>query len=336
MKIAFVDQAYHEKTKSNDFFKNFLEANFNVDYLWIYTWQDKNLDFDAVNRLNYDAIIFFQVIPRPGKLKLFTCQNLIFVPMYDSVITKSNFNWFMHQIHGVKVISFSKFLYDKLVPIKFDALHVKYYPPQTPLSSQGEKLNIFFWQRSDEVNWNLVKKLIKAEDVASFTLRKAFDRDETFVYPSEIDMKRYNIKIEEGWMEKEEYLEMLKSSNLFIAPRAAEGIGLSFLEAMAFNVPILAPDAPTMNEYVAHGETGYLYDINDPRFIDFSNIDRVRNALKRDMVKGKTEWDASKESILAFIKKNNGKKFNIYRALFNIVFSVKEVFLKLTQSTDKS
>lgn len=327
MKIAFIDQAYHEKTKSNDFFKDFLESHFQVDYHWIYTWQDRKLDYDLINASNYDAILFFQVIPRPGKIRLFKCKNLIFVPMYDSVISKGNFNWLLYQIQGVRIISFSAFLHQKLASLRFDVLHVKYYPDLFPAESKGEKLNVFFWQRSDEINWGLIKKLIRKEDVEKFTIRKAFDRDENFVQPSDLEMEEYNIKIVEGWMEKEEYLDLLQACNLFIAPRAAEGIGLSFLEAMSFNIPILAPDAPTMNEYVIHGLNGYLYDVNNPNYIDFSTIGLIRHHLKNDMNKGKKEWDDSKVSILNFIKKRNSVKSYFFKPIVNFVFAIREIFM---------
>lgn len=335
MKVAFVDQAYHEKTKSSDFFKEFLESNFQVDYHWIYTWKDRKLDYDSINGSNYDAIIFWQVIPKPGKMRRFTCQNLIYIPMYDSVITKSDFNWYLYQIQGVKIISFSKFLYHRLVSLKFKVLHVKYYPELNPKVSEGEKLNIFFWQRSDEVNWDLVKKLVKKEDVVKFTLRKAFDRNDSFTLPSAVEKKNYNLKIVEGWLEKEEYMEMLKTSNLFLAPRGAEGIGLSFLEAMSYNIPILAPDAPTMNEYITHGINGYLYDINDPKSIDFSTIATVRNNLRKGMEQGKIEWEASKKPILSFIKKRNRKRFNLYRSLFHQLIFVKDILTDLKKTIYK-
>lgn len=327
MKIAFVDYTYHKKTKSSGFFKEFLEFNFKVDYYWISTWKDGKFDYDSINASNYDAIIFWQVIPNPGKMRLFKCQNLIYIPMYDNVITKSNFNWLLYRFQQVKIISFSEFLYKRLLSLKFEVLHVKYYPDLNHFSSTGKKLNIFFWQRSDEVNWNFIKKLVNKDDVEKFILRKAFDNSENFVHPSDLDMKEYNIKIVEGWMGKEEYLKMLQTCNLFIAPRAAEGIGLSFLEAMSFNIPVLAPDAPTMNEYVIHGRNGYLYDFNNPTVIDFSTIGTIRSHLESDMKHGKKEWDNSKVSILNFIRDKKKKKFNIIKPIVNIIFSTREIFL---------
>jgi len=324
MKIAFIDLSYHKKTKSNDFFKDFLESNFEVEYHWIAGWKDRSLNINAINAANYDAIIFFQVILKPGEMKLFDCQNLIWVPMYDSVITKSLFNWFLYKIQGVKLISFSKFLHDKLAPIKFNSLHVKYFPKINSSDNKSERLNIFFWQRSNEVNWGLVKRLIKKEDVEKFILRKAFDRNENFITPSELEMKDYNIKIVEGWLEKEEYMEMLKSCNLFIAPRAAEGIGLSFLEAMSYNMPILAPDAPTMNEYVTHAVNGYLYDIDNPQVIDFSSLKTIRQNLKKDMVQGEINWEDDKKKIIEFIRKENKRKSNFFRSLFFLTTLLKD------------
>ncbi len=53
-----------------------------------------------------------------------------------------------------------------------------------------------------------------------------------------------------------EYLDMLAAANVFFAPRRAEGIGMSFLEAMAMGLCVVAPRGPTMSEYIENGRNG--------------------------------------------------------------------------------
>ena len=61
-------------------------------------------------------------------------------------------------------------------------------------------------------------------------------------------------------MPAEEYADLLGSCGLFAAPRRKEGIGLSFLDAMARGAFVLGYDSPTMNEYIRHAETGWLFN----------------------------------------------------------------------------
>jgi len=58
---------------------------------------------------------------------------------------------------------------------------------------------------------------------------------------------------------RNEYEKILCSKQIYIAPRIKEGIGLSFLSMAAGRV-VVAPNFPTMNEYIIHTENGYLYD----------------------------------------------------------------------------
>lgn len=58
---------------------------------------------------------------------------------------------------------------------------------------------------------------------------------------------------------------------IFIAPRDYEGIGLSFLEAMAMGKAVVGVNNPTMNEYIADGKIKYFFDLDNIKEIDFSN-----------------------------------------------------------------
>ena len=66
---------------------------------------------------------------------------------------------------------------------------------------------------------------------------------------------------ETHWFADHQQLQdLLTHQKVFIAPRLAEGIGMSFLEAMAMGCAVIAQDDATMNEYIVHGKTGILVD----------------------------------------------------------------------------
>jgi N-acetyl-alpha-D-glucosaminyl L-malate synthase BshA len=57
--------------------------------------------------------------------------------------------------------------------------------------------------------------------------------------------------------------EVLVGADLFLLPSESESFGLSALEAMACEVPVVASDAGGLPEVVADGETGYLLPVGD-------------------------------------------------------------------------
>lgn len=67
--------------------------------------------------------------------------------------------------------------------------------------------------------------------------------------------------------------ELLAISDLFLMPSSSESFGLSALEAMACEVPVISSNAGGLAEVNLHGETGYLSDIGDFK-------DMAANALK--------------------------------------------------------
>lgn len=67
--------------------------------------------------------------------------------------------------------------------------------------------------------------------------------------------------------------ELLAISDLFIMPSSSESFGLSALEAMACEVPVISSNAGGLPEVNIHGKTGYLSNIGDVE-------DMATNALK--------------------------------------------------------
>lgn len=67
--------------------------------------------------------------------------------------------------------------------------------------------------------------------------------------------------------------ELLAISDLFLMPSSSESFGLSALEAMACEVPVISSNAGGLAEVNIHGETGYLSNVGDVE-------DMAANALK--------------------------------------------------------
>lgn len=58
----------------------------------------------------------------------------------------------------------------------------------------------------------------------------------------------------------DDFHKKMSSCDVCIIPSRWEGLGLAFVEAMAFEMPIITTNYPPMNEYVRHGKSGLLVD----------------------------------------------------------------------------
>jgi len=105
------------------------------------------------------------------------------------------------------------------------------------------------------------------------------------------------------WFEdKNEYLNLVRDSNIFFAPRLYEGIGMSFLEAMSMGKCVVAPGNPTMNEYITHNKTGLLYDPNDPQPLDFSIAESLGKNARKYIEESYKKWNFNKNELMNFIE----------------------------------
>jgi N-acetyl-alpha-D-glucosaminyl L-malate synthase BshA len=63
--------------------------------------------------------------------------------------------------------------------------------------------------------------------------------------------------------EQEQVMPLLSASDLFLLPSSQESFGLAALEAMACRVPVIASRVGGLAEVIEHGETGFLYPLDD-------------------------------------------------------------------------
>jgi glycosyltransferase involved in cell wall biosynthesis len=70
-----------------------------------------------------------------------------------------------------------------------------------------------------------------------------------------------------GYRSHAELPELLRSSEIFIRPSLSEGLGNSFLEAMAAEIPIIATPVGGIPDFLVEGETGVFCQPRDPKSI---------------------------------------------------------------------
>ena len=297
-RLVYIGHSYHNKTKSTAFLIDYLKKFFDVEVLSDESWQGKPApDLSFIDE-SYLGVIFFQLLPSREIIDKIKNDNIIYFPMYDQSGRLGYDYW--KNYRGLKVANFSSTLHKKLKKWNFESMYVQYFlNPQE--FKPGKKDEVFFWQRLTNINISKIIKLFGKKDL-KIHIHKAIDPNQEFMQPSKRDEDRFKITYSEWFDTREEMLEVVNQKGIYIAPREYEGIGLSFLEAMAKGKAVIAVDNPTMNEYIEHGKTGYLYDLNNPKKIDLSDIEEVQKNTYKYMQDGYRKWKEDRKRIINFIK----------------------------------
>lgn len=176
--------------------------------------------------------------------------------MYDSFPHSDKLFWY--SLRKIKIINFSKASHDSMIKFGLNSIYMQYFPKPKKFNI-GEKDEVFFWQRKNDIDINTVLPLFYDKSV-SIHIHTDINPNAIFVKASDEDVIKYNITYSKWFDSKEELENLIKTKSIYIAPRESEGIGMSFLEAMSMGKCVLANNRSTMNEYIEEGVTGYLFD----------------------------------------------------------------------------
>lgn len=326
-KIVIVGHSYHQKTKSNAFIIELLKKKYEVEIVYDESWETgEEPDVSFIDE-SYTAVIFWQNISL-SMISSIKCSNIIFFPMYDAVWEKGNDYWYNFQ--NTKIVCFSQTLYNKLNKLSLNTMYIQFFPKTIHYKEQTEK-SIFFWQRRSEITWNTVKELFQHEIVSSVHIHKAVDPFQDFIQPTKEEEQLYNITFSDWFDTKDDYYKIMNSKSIYIAPRLYEGIGFSFLEAMAMGMVVIAANNPTMNEYIVHGENGFLFDIKEPKPIKIEDLSKIQRNAYETVRKGREKWEQDQYMIIDFIEKpiiynyKSTMKIRFSLLIGKIKFSLKEI-----------
>jgi N-acetyl-alpha-D-glucosaminyl L-malate synthase BshA len=80
-----------------------------------------------------------------------------------------------------------------------------------------------------------------------------------------------------------ELTEILSAADLFLMPSQQESFGLSALEAMACEVPVISSSVGGLPELVVHNQTGYIAEIGDVERMAKYAVELLTNEAKRTL-----------------------------------------------------
>lgn len=126
-----------------------------------------------------------------------------------------------------------------------------------------------------------------------------------------------------GQVEHGELPKYLKASDIFIRPSRSEGMGNSFIEAMAAGLPVIATQEGGIADFLFDAKrnpdqapTGWAVDKNSPQQIAEAVQDITRNpeqvarvvTTARELVSKKYDWDFITEAMKARVFETAFKK----------------------------
>ena len=300
MNVAYVDHGYHDKTKSTQFIFEFLRRNSaNVDVFSDHSLiGEAGVDPKRVLEGNYDLIVVFQMERIAEWVARRVPERLVFIPMYDGARDLEDDYWKIFK--NSRILNFSYTLHEKLQRIGVPSLLVQYFPdPSAFARVDFSELHGFFWQRRQEIAWPLIKRLIGTARFRGLTLHLALDPGAGDPQvPSDDEVRVFNVALSRWQDDRAAFDQLMERSNIYFAPRTCEGIGMSFLEAMARGQCVVAPDGPTMSEYMTHGVSGLLYNENAPHALDFGKAAEIGAAARRNVEHGFVKWQKDQQEIL--------------------------------------
>lgn len=296
-KCIYIGHAYHEKTKSTKFLIDYLSEYYDMDICERDPYIDDNFDYSIINNAIYSIVIFFQILPPLNEIKKIKHKNIIFFPMYDAVLNIDLNDWRYYK--NFKIINFSKTLDKTLKKMGFNTLYLQYFlEPIKFIPEDRDK--VFFWHRRANVNINIVEKILANYSVNVF-FHNAMDPNEKLIEPSKHQEEILNITYSEWFEDKADLVKLVESCGIYIAPRMEEGFGTSYLEAMSMGKLVIAHDAPAMNEYIVHGETGILCDFRNPSPISLENVEIIQRNAYEHCKRGYESWMENRSEIIKFI-----------------------------------
>jgi glycosyltransferase involved in cell wall biosynthesis len=298
MRVAFLAHSFHlTYTKSTRFLIELLQRNF--ESVSVILHEDA---WKVLPRSDWDLLVIFQKLYPAAELEAFGIPRVVLVPMWDDCPKEKEF-WIRYS--DFRVLCFSSTLKRMLDGWGLRTFGAKYFPSvasQQRATFDGS-LRGFFWPRTPQLTWGVVSSLIGATQFKSFHYHRSTNltKDDGSV-PRETDHPGMNLTVTSWFESQEDYLRAVQQNNIYFAARRNEGIGMSFLEALALGMCVVAPDSPTMNEYIVHGENGLLFDPDKPGPIDFSLAARLGERAARASAEGRTQWETSIPRIIEFLR----------------------------------
>ena len=292
-RVLVVDHVCHKTTKSFDFFAALLSRSFEVEVFYYDRHYRVRIPKDKLSWA--DMIVYLEFLPsrfriaEPGK-------RCVFVPMYDNE-WGSRWQWRRIADSGMAVVSFCGRVTEHARKCGVtNLLDVRFALPPSP--APGNPRVAVLWERG-QIGIDQIRKLFAPSDLDKLiVVRRPGGGKAPAPIPDEV-REAYHVELHEGdYLPDEEYRALLAEPGVYVAPRFTEGIGMSFLEALAAGKIVVAHKDATMDEAIEDGVNGRLVDMTNPTRIDLPATDPATRLTKAE--ERYERWKTDEERILGF------------------------------------
>lgn len=283
-RIAFVGREIHARTRSDQFLVDLLSEVAEVRVFRRESTSDAKI-VAAINDFQPHQTLFHQLPPSISKHLLpLKNKHFIWAPMWDGFKKLSLYKRIVFCFFRVRFLCFSHRVFDYAKSVTKAALHVQYYPQPaftTKPARNKPPYTLFLWQRIPELGIDEVIRIVGRENIAKIILKSDID----VTAPSSIQLQRMP-----EWVSEDEYNAVFDQIDYYVAPRFQEGIGFSFLEALARGIPVIGHNDATMNEYIADGKTSLLFDGGCQLLSELVSPAQLQPALIEHIKQGHDQW----------------------------------------------
>jgi glycosyltransferase involved in cell wall biosynthesis len=234
--------------------------------------------------LRSSPIVFFQ-LPPPPKLLANMNARLVWIPMWDQARGYDSVWWQKLPKH-LKVVAFSDEVEKRAKIVGLPSMRIKFYknPDEMERVNWSERRVLLYWNRVGLVGPAFLEGICKNLEIDQLLFIHRIDPLIPAWFDYSLPKILGNTPVRQipitDFIPLNEYAKIVNQANIFISPRSSEGVGLTFIEALARGCAVFAYDAPTMNEYIKTGVNGYL--LPGYGVLQFGSLrEQVRNKVLR-------------------------------------------------------
>ena len=224
-RIAFIDYAYHQTTRSAEFFVDLLRDRFDVTVY--YDGIQSQSFVNDVMLAKFDIIVLWQT-EYLAPYFIAAGKRVVCIPMYDGAGAAPNHYW--HHMRQARHINFSHRLHNHVCGLGLTSLPVQYMmnPADVTPVSDYSSARVVFWQRRPEHGLTAarIRRIVGPE--ASLHVHNAPD----IASPEQFPAHGANT-VSHFDLDRNPLADAMNEANVFVCPRMTEGIGMAMIEAMA-------------------------------------------------------------------------------------------------------
>ncbi len=299
--LLFVDHAFHKKTHSTDFIVELLQDAFEVTSLYI----EPDAPVDPAMAETEHEYVFICQMDFLTPLFLAAGKKVTVSQMYDGSGGLPVEHFLLNR--QAQYVNFCVALHSMTLKAGSRSFLTQYAldPEDFEPVDNFDELRGFFWQRLPDSQVS-VPRVLSLIDGQLDRLHLHVPSDNNTVFDKSLISKaKMKVTLSDWFEDPKDFQNLLLQSNVFFAPRPAEGIGMAFLEAMARGMLVIANDLPTHNEYIHSLQNGILFK-NTSEHIDLRSIrkeiPRIGHNARLTLQRKREDWLADREPICAFVK----------------------------------